>query len=175
MLAFCMLAPTKGWSSVDFRISLGWPIHVINPVVKTELSCNTPAPATQHHNSPFILPCSLSRGSVDLTLQLLKTLIWIWFAFDSMSVHYNFKSYFVAISVVFILIPLVLIAILPFLFKAQVAEQSANTETQQRRQRERNVIKMATAIVLGFICSLLVAFRIAWCPVASNILFLSLF
>ena len=78
-----------------------------------------------------------------------------------MSVHYNFKSYFVAISVVFILIPLVLIAILPFLFKAQVTEQSANTETQQRRQRERNVIKMATAIVLGFICSLLVAFRIA--------------
>ena len=79
-----------------------------------------------------------------------------------MSVHYNFKSYFVVISVVFILIPLVLIAILPFhLFKAQVAEQFANTETEQRRQRERNVIKMATAIVLGFICSLLVAFRIA--------------
>ena len=28
--------------NVSFRISLPWPIHIINPVDKTKLSCNTP-------------------------------------------------------------------------------------------------------------------------------------
>ena len=28
--------------NVSFRISLRWPIHIINPVDKTKLSCNTP-------------------------------------------------------------------------------------------------------------------------------------
>jgi len=28
--------------NVSFRISLRWPIHIINPVDKTKLSCSTP-------------------------------------------------------------------------------------------------------------------------------------
>ena len=31
--------------NVSFRISLRWPIHIINPVDKTKLSCNTPTDA----------------------------------------------------------------------------------------------------------------------------------
>ena len=31
--------------NVSFRISLRWPIHIINPVHKTKLSCNTPTDA----------------------------------------------------------------------------------------------------------------------------------
>ena len=74
-----------------------------------------------------------------------------------------FKNYFVAFSFVFIFIPLVLIAILyiTILLKLKSqkipGEQSANTvKAEQRRQRERNVLKMAIAIVLGF--------AICWLP-----------
>ena len=28
--------------NVSFQVSLQWPIHIINPVDKTKLSCNTP-------------------------------------------------------------------------------------------------------------------------------------
>ena len=43
----------KGWwranaRKVSFQISLWWPIHIINPVDKTKLSCNTSP--TQHHS-----------------------------------------------------------------------------------------------------------------------------
>ena len=31
--------------NVSFRISLRWPIHIVNPVDKTKLSCNTPTDA----------------------------------------------------------------------------------------------------------------------------------
>ena len=31
--------------NVSFRISLRWTIHIINPVDKTKLSCNTPTDA----------------------------------------------------------------------------------------------------------------------------------
>ena len=67
-----------------------------------------------------------------------------------------FENYFVAFSVVFIFIPLVLIAILYIIILLKLksqkipGEQSANIEAEQRRQRERNVLKMAFAIVLGF-------------------------
>ena len=65
------------------------------------------------------------------------------------------ENYYLAMAVVFALIPLMLIAILYIIIyiklKSQksLGEQSANTE-QQRQQRERNVLKMAIAIVLGF-------------------------
>ena len=74
----------------------------------------------------------------------------------------SFKSYFVTFSVVFIFIPLVLIAILYIIIflklKSQKipGERSANSEAEQRRQRERNVLKMSIAIVLGF--------AICWLP-----------
>jgi len=74
----------------------------------------------------------------------------------------SFENYFVSLSVVFIFIPLVLIAILYIIIflklKSQKipGEQSANTEVEQRRQRERKVLKMSIAIVLGF--------AICWLP-----------
>ena len=67
-----------------------------------------------------------------------------------------FENYIVAFSVVFIFIPLVLIAILYIIIflnlKSQKipGEQSAKNEAEQRCQRDRNVLKMAIAIVLGF-------------------------
>ena len=73
----------------------------------------------------------------------------------------SFKYYMTAILVVCILIPFVLIAILYIIIFLKLklqkipGEQSANAENH-RRQRERNVLKMATAIVLGF--------AICWLP-----------
>ena len=34
--------------NVSFRISLRWSIHIVNPLDKTKLSCNTPPPTQQH-------------------------------------------------------------------------------------------------------------------------------
>ena len=73
----------------------------------------------------------------------------------------SFKSYLVAILVVFIFIPFVLIAILYITIFLKLKSQkipgvqSVNIE-DQRRQRERNVLKMAVAIVSGF--------AICWLP-----------
>ena len=69
----------------------------------------------------------------------------------------SLKNYFVSFSVVFIFIPLVMITTLYIMIflklKSQKipGEQSANIEAEQRRQRERNVLRMAIAIVLGFV------------------------
>ena len=63
--------------------------------------------------------------------------------------------YIVSILVIFYLIPLVLTAILYIIIYIKLksqkipGEQSANA-AQQRQQRERNVLKMVIAIVLGF-------------------------
>ena len=69
-------------------------------------------------------------------------------------------NYYMSYIVVFIFIPLVFIAILYIVIylklKSQkiLGEQSANAG-QQRQQRERNVLKMTIAIVLGFaVCCL---------------------
>ena len=72
------------------------------------------------------------------------------FARSSSFVHYE-----VSIGMVFYLIPLVLIAILYVIIYIKLksqkipGEQSVNAG-QQRQQRERDVLKMAIAIVLGF-------------------------
>ena len=70
------------------------------------------------------------------------------------------ENYFLFVFVTFVLIPLVLIAILYIIIflklKSQRSpgEQSVNAG-EQRQQRERNVLKMAIAIVLGFaVCCL---------------------
>ena len=73
------------------------------------------------------------------------------------------RIYFVVILIVFIFIPFLVISILYITIfmklKSQKipGEQSANAEAEQRRQRERNVLKMAIAIVSGF--------AICWLPV----------
>ena len=74
-----------------------------------------------------------------------------------------FEKYVLSKSVVFIFIPLVLIAILYIIIYLKLksqkipGEQSANSVNagQQRQQRERNVFKMSIAIVLGFAVCLL--------------------
>ena len=83
----------------------------------------------------------------------------------------SFRKYLVAISVVFLCFPLVLIAILYFIIYCKLklqkvpGEQTANTEAEQRQQRERNVLKMAIATVLRF----------AVCFVPFNVMYLLVF
>ena len=75
---------------------------------------------------------------------------------------FSLRNFFVAFSVVFILIPLVLISIIYIIIFLKLklqkipGEQLASIEAEQRRQRERNVLKMAIAIVCGF--------AICWLP-----------
>ena len=85
----------------------------------------------------------------------------------------TFRNYFLAFSVVFYYIPIVMLAILYSIIVIKLksqkipGKQSTNAE-QRRAKRDRNVLKMAIAIVLGFvlcwvplsICSLL--FFFAW-------------
>ena len=79
----------------------------------------------------------------------------------------SFENYLLSYKIVFNFIPLVLIAILYIIIYLKLksqkipGEQSANAG-QQRQQRERNVLKMAIAIVLGFAVCLL-PFAILWC------------
>ena len=72
----------------------------------------------------------------------------------------SYKNYVLSDVVVFMFIPLVLIALLYIIIYLKLksqkipGEQSANAG-QQRQQRERNVLRMAIAIVLGFaVCRL---------------------
>ena len=73
--------------------------------------------------------------------------------FGESSSYYN---YLAPISMIFYIIPLVLIVILYITIDIKLksqkipGQQSANAG-QQRQQRERNVLKMAIAIVLGFV------------------------
>ena len=82
----------------------------------------------------------------------------------------SLENYTMSYIVVFNFIPLVLIAILYIIIYLKLksqkipGEQSANA-AQQRQQRERNVLKMTIAIVLGF--------AVCWLPRA--ILFILLF
>ena len=68
----------------------------------------------------------------------------------------SYENYAVSYVVVFMFIPLVLIATLYIIIYLKLksqkipGEQSANAG-QQRQQRERNVLKMAISIVLGFV------------------------
>jgi len=78
----------------------------------------------------------------------------------------SFESYFLSLLVAVIFIPFVVIAMLCIIIffkrKSQRSpgEQSTNAG-QQRQQRERNVLKMAIPIVLGFaVCWL--PFSISW-------------
>ena len=78
----------------------------------------------------------------------------------------SFENYFLSCVVVFIFIPLVLIAILYIIIYLKLKSQkipgaqSANAG-QRRQQREKNVLKMAIAIMLGFAVCLL-PFAIFW-------------
>ena len=104
--------------------------------------------------SPFLFATKLVEHAGRLKCEIL----WNEVFGETLS----FKYYLVAFSVVFSFIPLLLIAIMYIIIflklKSQKipCEQSANIEAEQRRQRERNVLRMAIAIVLGF--------AICWLP-----------
>ena len=75
----------------------------------------------------------------------------------------SYENYVVSCVVVFIFIPLILIAILYIIIYLKLKSQKIPGEQlgnagQQRQQRERNVLKMAIAIVLGF--------AVCWLPPA---------
>ena len=77
----------------------------------------------------------------------------------------SYEHYMGSMLMIFIFVPLLLIAILYIIIYLKLklrkipGEQSANTG-QQRHQRERNVLKMAVAIVLGF--------AVCWLPLFIN-------
>ena len=87
-------------------------------------------------------------------------------AFGESSSFTHYGHYAVSILIIFDIIPLVLIVILYITIYIKLksqkipGEQSANAR-QQRQRRERNVLKMAMAIVLGFALCWLPYF-IAW-------------
>ena len=78
---------------------------------------------------------------------------WLWN--EALGESSSFKNYVASHLVVFVFIPLVIIAILYIIIylklKSQkiLGERSVNAG-QQRQQREINVLKMAIAIVVGF-------------------------
>ncbi|CAH3182700.1 unnamed protein product [Porites lobata] len=77
----------------------------------------------------------------------------------------TFANYFLAVAVVFLFIPFVLVVIfysiilMKLKMQAHPGEQSANAE-EKRTRRNRNVLKMATAIIVGFF--------IFWIPYFSS-------
>ena len=109
-------------------------------------------------HSPYLFAYKLAESHGGLVCR------WHWKeAFGDSSSREN---YFLSLFVAFIFVPLVMIAILYILIFLKLkpqrspGEQSANAG-QQRQQRERNVLKMAIAIVLGFaVCWL--PFAIGW-------------
>ena len=75
----------------------------------------------------------------------------------------SFENYFTAFLIAFIFIPLVLIAVLYTIIYAKLKSHSVPGEQpvnggQQREKSERNVLKLALAIVLGF--------AVCWLPIS---------
>jgi len=93
-------------------------------------------------------------------------LVCLWHWKEAFGESSSIESYFLSLFVVGVFIPFVVIAVLYIIIflklKSQRSpgKQSTNAE-QQRQQRERNVLKMAIAIVLGFtICFL--PYTVSW-------------
>ena len=106
-------------------------------------------------HSPYLFALKLAENKGNLAC------LWHWEkAFGENS---SKENYYLSLSVAFGFMPVVLTAILYiiifFSLKSQRSpgEQSVNVG-QQRQQRERNVLKMAIAIVLGF--------AVCWLPFA---------
>ena len=108
-------------------------------------------------NSPYFVAGNLVEYPEGLSCERLWN--------EAFGKSLSLENYRMPYFVVFIFIPLVLIAILYITIYLKLksqeipGEQSANAgqQRQQREQRERNVLKMAIAIVLGF--------AVCWLPV----------
>ena len=48
--------------NVNFRISLRWPIYIINSIDKTKLSCNTPTDAAPQFLETYPLYSKISKA-----------------------------------------------------------------------------------------------------------------
>ena len=100
--------------------------------------------------SPFLLALKL----VEFEGQLRCVVAWN----EAFAESYSLSTYFLTGHVVFICIPFALEAVLYSIIVIKIhtqvlpGEQSANAE-QLRKKRNRNVLKMAIAIVLGFALS----------------------
>ena len=100
--------------------------------------------------SPYLLAFKLVKHPGGLVC------IFLWNeAFAESTIRQN---YFASVMVFFCFVPLVLIAILYIIIYLKLKSQKSPGEHsvnagQQRQQRERNVLKMAIAIVLGFTVS----------------------
>jgi len=119
-----------------------------------------------HFSSKQCLLCILATWIVALAInspnlfafnlvEYPKGLGCVWQWHEVFGESSSFENYFVAMMVTFNLIPLVLIAILYIIIYIKLksqkipGEQSVNAG-QKRLNQERNVLKMAIAIVLGF-------------------------
>ena len=86
---------------------------------------------------------------------------------EALGESFSVKNYFLALFVVFLYIPIVMLTILYSIIVIKLksrkipGEQSAIAE-QQRAKRNRNVLKMAIAIVLGF--------ALSWVPYSVYVL-----
>ena len=99
----------------------------------------------------FLSPYLFAPELLEYTGRLVCRLHWKEYFGESSSI----ENYHLSLFVVFVFIPFFVIAILYIIIflklksQRKPGEQSANAG-QQRQQRERNVLKMAIAIVLGF-------------------------
>ena len=81
---------------------------------------------------------------------------------------FSLKNYYMSMIIIFIILPLLLITVLYIIICLKLKSQKipgehSGSAGQQRQQRERNVLKMAIAIVLGFaVCWLPLAIALGW-------------
>ena len=81
---------------------------------------------------------------------------------------FSLKNYYVSMIIIFVILPLLLITVLYIIIYIKLRSQKIPGEHSvngglQRQQRERNVLKMAVAIVIGFaVCWLPLAIALGW-------------
>ena len=146
--------------AVDRFGAVVYPLH--SPLISSKL-CSFFIPATWIVALALFSPYLFSAKLVEYPGGFSCSLRWKE-AFGESS---SYENYLVSLSVIFIFIPLVLITMLYITIYIKLksqkipGEQSANAG-QQRQQRERNVLKMAIAIVLGF--------AVCWLPFSISLL-----
>ena len=156
LVSFAVSVQSLVLIAVDRFGAVVFPLH--SPLISSKL-CSFFIPATWIVALALSSPYLFTFKVVEYPDGLFCSLRWKE-AFGESSSNEN---YFVSWIVIFVFIPLLLITILYITIYIKLksqripGEQSANAG-QQRQQRERNVLKMAIAIVLGF--------AVCWLPFA---------
>ena len=149
--------------AVDRFGAVVFPLH--SPLISSKL-CSFFILATWIVAMAISSPYLFAMKLVEYQEGLSRLLLWKE-AFGESS---SYENYLVSWFVIFISIPLLLITILYITIYIKLktqkvpGEQSANAR-QQRQQRERNVLKMSIAIVLGF--------AVCWLPFAISLFLVS--